>query len=128
MNTEQLTWAEATQAETETSQTFPIPTGTIDFVRWEVCHLDGQRCALSKCETQLLAYLVNRAGQPVSRDELLERVWGLDPARTTTRTIDMHVAHLRKKLRDTPQNPMLVTIRSKGYCFSGRVAGRFTKG
>ena len=34
-----------------------IPNGTIDFARWEICHTDGERCALSQCETQLLAYL-----------------------------------------------------------------------
>ncbi len=47
-----------------------------------------------------LHYLACHAGRAVSRDELLARVWGLNPAGITTRTIDMHIARLREKLRD----------------------------
>ena len=121
MNTENVTWGVtdlAVLAVDDQPRNVPIPAGTIDFARWEIRHADGECCALSRCEAQLLAYLIQKAGAAVSRDEILARVWKMDPARTTTRTIDMHLAHLRRKLRDKPENPMLVTIRSKGYRFA----------
>ena len=60
-----------------------------------------------------------RAGRGVSRDELLSRVWGIDPRAIETRTVDVHVARLRDKLRDDPQSPRIIrTIRGKGYSLS----------
>jgi DNA-binding response OmpR family regulator len=64
----------------------------------------------------LLRYLLDAAGRTVSRDEILRHVWGLDPERTETRTLDMHIMHLRTKLRDRSQE-MLVTVRGKGWRF-----------
>jgi len=115
MNTEQVLLETQPFVAPPTEEPVPIGDATVDFTRWEVCHADGERFSLSRCEAQLLAYLVQKAGLAVSREELLERVWGLDPARTTTRTIDMHIVHLRKKLRHTPEQPRLLTVRSKGY-------------
>ena len=54
------------------------------------------------------------AGRAVSRDEILRQVWGLDPKGVATRTIDMHVAHLRAKLLDGEQK-VLQTVRGQGY-------------
>jgi DNA-binding response OmpR family regulator len=90
--------------------------GTADLSRHEVRFDDGVRCELSEREGDLLAYLARHAGRAVSRDELLARVWGLNPAGITTRTIDMHVARLREKLRDDPERPrVVVTVRGQGY-------------
>ena len=59
----------------------------------------GLRCGLlTRLETELYQYLAHHAGQPVSRDDLLRSVWGLDPNKTITRTVDMHIVHLRSKL------------------------------
>ena len=67
-------------------------------------------------------YLACHAGRAVSRDELLARVWGLNPAGITTRTIDMHIARLREKLHDDKGNPRIVlTVRGQGYMLA---AGR----
>ena len=67
----------------------------------------------------MLRYLASNAGRAVSRDEILRRVWRLDPNRLETRTIDMHIANLRTKLRDDPENPkVLLTVRGKGYMFA----------
>ena len=63
-------------------------------------------------EADLLRYLVAQSGRAVPRDELLRQVWGIDPKNIETRTVDMHVAHLRQKLRS---NTALVTVRGKGY-------------
>ena len=64
----------------------------------------------------LLRYLVAHSGRAISRDELLLRVWRLNPKRLETRTIDMHIANLREKLRDDAEEPrVLLTVRGKGY-------------
>jgi len=89
---------------------------TIDFERREAVLADGTRHPLSEREAELLAYLASSRGRAVSRDELLSRVWGLDPRGVQTRTVDMTVARLRELLRDDPEDPkMIVTVRAKGY-------------
>jgi DNA-binding response OmpR family regulator len=100
---------------TEVSK-LPLPKGVADLARCEVRFKDGGRAELSEREVELLRYLASHAGRAISRDELLQRVWRLDPKRLETRTIDMHVAHLREKLRDDPENPrVLLTVRGRGY-------------
>jgi DNA-binding response OmpR family regulator len=90
--------------------------GRADLERREVSFDDGERSDLSEREVELLRYLATHNGRAISRDEILEGVWGLDPAGITTRTIDMHVARLREKLRDDPARPRIVlTVRGKGY-------------
>jgi DNA-binding response OmpR family regulator len=90
--------------------------GQADLERHEVSFDDGDRCELSDRERQLLQYLACNAGRAVSRDELLARVWGLNPSGITTRTIDMHIARLREKLRDDKESPRIVlTVRGQGY-------------
>jgi DNA-binding response OmpR family regulator len=84
----------------------------IDFARREVRFEDGSREELSERESDLLRYLVAQSGRAVPRDELLRQVWGIDPKNIATRTVDMHVAHLRQKLRN---EAVLVTVRGKGY-------------
>ncbi len=90
--------------------------GMADLERHEVRFDDGERCELSERERQLLQYLARHAGRAVSRDELLARVWGLNPSGITTRTIDMHIARLREKLQDDSASPRIVlTVRGQGY-------------
>ena len=80
---------------------------------------DGTRFDLSEREIALLRYLVTNPGRAISRQEILSRVWRLDPARIETRTIDMHIARLREKLGDSSSNPrVLLTVRGKGYMFA----------
>ena len=98
----------------------PFEGGLADLERHEISFDDGERCELSEREWQLLHYLAFHAGRAVSRDELLAHVWGLDPAGITTRTIDMHIARLREKLRDDKTNPRIVlTVRGQGYMLAG---------
>jgi len=92
--------------------------GSADLARGEVHFEDGGRSELSVREGELLRYLASSAGRVISRDELLSRVWRLTPGRVDTRTIDVHVARLREKLRDDPAKPRLIqTVRGKGYMF-----------
>lgn len=100
--------------------TIPLPNGTIDLARCEIRFNNGERTDLSEREVELLRYLCSHAHRAISRDEILLRVWRLNPRRIETRTIDMHIAHLREKLRDHPQDPkVLLTVRGKGYMFAG---------
>ena len=97
----------------------PLQNGIADLARCEIRFGNGQRTELSEREVELLRYLASNSGRAVSRDEILRRVWRLDPNRLETRTIDMHIANLRTKLRDDPENPkVLLTVRGKGYMFA----------
>jgi DNA-binding response OmpR family regulator len=93
--------------------------GTIDLARCEIRYGDGERSELSEKEVELLRYLAANSGRVISRDEILLRVWRLNPKRLETRTIDMHIANLREKLRDNSGAPkVLLTVRGKGYMFA----------
>ncbi len=93
--------------------------GNIDLARREIRFDDDTRTELSEKETELLQYLVRHCGRAISRDELLGNVWRISPQGVSTRTIDMHIARLREKLRDDPTAPRtLLTVRGKGYMFA----------
>jgi two-component system alkaline phosphatase synthesis response regulator PhoP len=97
----------------------------VDLARREIRHADGDRVELSEKEAELAAYLAAHAGRAISREELLRRVWRLDPRGVTTRTIDMHVMRLREKLRDDTAAPRRVlTVRGQGYAWAATEAGR----
>jgi two-component system, OmpR family, alkaline phosphatase synthesis response regulator PhoP len=90
----------------------------IDIGRREVTR-DGKPVYLSGREFQLLRYLMERTGKSISRSELLRAVWGYD-ASTYTRTVDVHVFSLRKKLEEDPTRPeLIVTVPGIGYKFEG---------
>ena len=98
-----------------------LPHGTADLARSEIRFENGKRSELSEREVELLRYLATNPGRAISRDEILLRVWRLDPKRMATRTIDMHVANLREKLRDDAENPrVLLTVRGKGYMIAAK--------
>jgi DNA-binding response OmpR family regulator len=99
---------------------FRLASGLVDLERCEVRFDDGESCQLSEREIDVLSYLVSNPGRAISREELLRRVWRIEAKGVETRTIDMHVARLREKLRDDSGDPrVLVTVRGKGYMFSG---------
>jgi DNA-binding response OmpR family regulator len=99
----------------------PIPGATIDLDRREVQFDDGGREELSEREVELLRYLAGNSGRAIAREELLANVWRISPRGLPTRTIDMHVARLREKLRDDPEEPTIVlTVRGKGYMFAAQ--------
>ncbi|HXU44334.1 MAG TPA: response regulator transcription factor [Thermoanaerobaculia bacterium] len=90
----------------------------VDFRRAEV-RRGGRPVNLSALELKLLRYLAERDGEVVSREELLDRVWGYDAA-AQTRTVDVHVASLRQKIEETPSRPsFLITVHRLGYKFTG---------
>lgn len=72
---------------------------------------------LTTHEAGVLAYLIARRGKDVSREELLERVWGYSPS-MQTRTVDNQILKLRKKIEDDPPDPRhILTIHGRGYRF-----------
>lgn len=78
---------------------------------------DGEAISLSAKEYQLLCYLLERPNLVVSREELLEQVWGYRAA-TNTRTVDVHLGQLRGKLEQDPKQPQyLLTVHGSGYKF-----------
>lgn len=96
-----------------------LPGGVADFGRGEIRFDDGTRLELPEREYDLLRYLAGNAGRVISRAEILQRVWRIDPEAVATRAVDMQVARLREKLRDDASNPrILVTVRGRGYLFS----------
>lgn len=86
----------------------------IDLARREVRFEDGERCELSELEADLLRYLAAHRTRAIAREELLSRVWRVNPRHVETRSVDMTVARLRKKLRDDPPR-LIATVRGRGY-------------
>lgn len=75
----------------------------------------GAEVSLTKTEFRLLCELADRIGEVLSRDQLLESVWGYDYL-GDSRLVDAHVSRLRNKIEDTPDEPRLVhTVRGLGY-------------
>lgn len=86
----------------------------IDVRRREVTR-NGTTVYLTNREFHLLCYLIEHSGQTVSKDELLRNVWGYD-SKTFSRTVDVHIFTLRKKLETDPAQPELIkTITGAGY-------------
>jgi len=90
--------------------------GEIDLQGLEVRFADGTATALSPLEADLLRYLAGNAHRATSREELLQWIWKVNPRHVQTRSVDMAVARLRRKLRDDDDPPrVLLTVRGKGY-------------
>ena len=98
-------------------KTFEFGEIHVDFERAELLKR-GKHVSIAGKELQLLRYLIHHRGRVVPREELLQNVWEYS-SDIASRTIDVHVAWLRQKLEDNPQNPKHIhTIRGKGYRFS----------
>lgn len=80
---------------------------------------NNERIRLTGMEFSLLELLVGRSGEPFSRTDILQEVWGYTPERhVDTRVVDVHISRLRAKLEDDPSNPdLILTARGTGYLF-----------
>jgi two-component system alkaline phosphatase synthesis response regulator PhoP len=88
----------------------------VDFRRTMVTR-NNNAVNISAREFKLLRYLIEHPGATVSRDELLNEVWGYN-SMTTTRTVDVHISSLRQKIEEDPRHPKaIVTIHGFGYKF-----------
>jgi DNA-binding response OmpR family regulator len=101
---------------TEVTEMYQLGDILLDARRGKVTR-NGRPVNLTSREFQLFRYLVEHRGVTVSREELLEQVWGHIPG-TLTRTVDMHIASLRQKLEILPKKPeMIITVPLMGYKF-----------
>ncbi len=90
----------------------------VDLDRHEATR-DGTSMELTPREFRLLGYFLEHQGEVVSREQLLDAVWGYDTI-PFTRTVDTHIAKLRKKIEDDPSDPRhIITVHRLGYKFVG---------
>ncbi len=90
----------------------------VDFRKAEI-EKDGRQVGLSAKEFQLLRHFIQHRGATLSRNELLDEVWGYN-SMPSTRTVDVHVAWLRQKLETNPRRPQFIlTVHGLGYKFVG---------
>lgn len=94
-----------------------LPCGNADLSAGRVNYHDGRSSELSERETELLRYFAGHPGRVISREELMTRVWKIDPRGLSTRAIDMQIARLREKLRDNATAELIRTVRGRGYEF-----------
>jgi two-component system alkaline phosphatase synthesis response regulator PhoP len=107
-----------TTTEPPASETYVFDEVRIDFRRAEVTRA-GQPVEMAAREYNLLRYFIENRDQVLSRDKLLDEVWGYD-AMPVTRTVDVHVGLLRQKLEPNPRQPRyFLTVHGLGYKFVG---------
>jgi two-component system, OmpR family, alkaline phosphatase synthesis response regulator PhoP len=106
----------ATRTIPSTSQVCQFGAIKVDFKKTEV-YRNGEPLELSAKEFQLLRYFVDHEGETLSREVLLQEVWGYTSV-PFTRTVDVHIAWLRQKLEEDPKQPRwILTIHGLGYKF-----------
>ncbi|HCT54919.1 MAG TPA: DNA-binding response regulator [Balneola sp.] len=87
----------------------------LDLAESEAIHPGNKIIELTAREVELIRYLLSHANNPVSRDELLEKVWRYEYS-TNTRTVDVHISKLRAKIEVHPDDPRyLITLHGVGY-------------
>ncbi len=90
----------------------------VDFRKMET-HKGGKSVSLSHREFDLLRFMIDHRGEVLQRERILSAVWGYENG-SFTRTVDMHVAKLRKKIEDRPADPAhIITVHRVGYKFTG---------
>jgi len=104
-------------SEKEARDVYRFGDMAVDFRRHEVLK-EGKLIHFTALEFKLLSYFIEKKGEVVTRDNLLDEAWG--DAIISPRTLDSHIVHLRKKIEPDPAHPQhLVSIRGVGYRFEG---------
>ncbi|MDP2860244.1 MAG: response regulator transcription factor, partial [bacterium] len=97
------------------SAVFCIGETVFDLKKYEALK-NGKIIEYTTLEFQMLKLLSERRGQAVTREDFLNRVWGDNNTVVTERTIDSHIANIRKKLEDDPSDPRyIISVRGVGY-------------
>lgn len=113
--------AKDSQSEKGREETLKIGGLRLDFSSYQAW-LHDEPIALTPKEYELLKLLVTNPGRAFTRDELLERIWGYEYY-GDTRTVDVHIRHLRAKLKGAPAvSDAIETVRGVGYRFARRTA------
>lgn len=104
-------------AESSAGQVIEFGEIQLDLEQLQVTRA-GHLVYLTPTEFRILRYLTTHPGKPVSRDTLIEAVWGYDSDYGSDRTVDVHIRHLRQKIEPDPAEPQwLLTVRGVGYKF-----------
>lgn len=89
----------------------------MDFKKYEATKKGG-KLELTPLEFHLMKLLIQKKGEVLTRDDFLDGIWGEDNLSVSDRTVDSHIANIRKKLEDDPSNPRhIISIRGVGYKF-----------
>jgi two-component system alkaline phosphatase synthesis response regulator PhoP len=87
----------------------------LDFRKYEATK-KGKKLELTPLEFRMLKLFIMKKGQVISRDEFLDHIWGEENISVSFRTVDSHIANIRKKIEDDPSNPKhILSLRSVGY-------------
>ena len=101
-----------------TTDEFSFGDVAVNFKRFEVTKA-GAPIEMSPREFNILKYFIEHRGEVITRDQLLDSVWGYGSF-PLTRTVDMHIAKLRQKIEDVPSDPRyIITVHRVGYKFTG---------
>jgi DNA-binding response OmpR family regulator len=89
----------------------------LDFTKYE-SRKEGRDLGLTPLELKILKLMITRKGRVISRDEFLDFVWGVDNLAVSHRTVDSHIAHIRRKVEENPSRPKYIrSVHSIGYKF-----------
>jgi DNA-binding response OmpR family regulator len=89
----------------------------LDFHKYE-SRKAGQKLELTPLEFKILKTMIANKGKVITRDQFLDVVWGEDNLAVSHRTVDSHIAHIRKKIEVDPSNPLYIrSVHSIGYKF-----------
>ncbi|MFQ6108996.1 MAG: response regulator transcription factor [Candidatus Aminicenantales bacterium] len=89
----------------------------LDFKKYEA-KKKGKKLDLTPLEFHMLKLLIQKKGEALSRDDFLDKIWGEDNTYVSFRTVDSHIANIRKKIEDDPSNPKhIISVRGVGYKF-----------
>ena len=87
----------------------------LDFKKYEA-KKKGEKLEFTPLEFEMLKVLIRKKEQVISRNDFLDKIWGEDNMVVSSRTIDSHIANIRKKIEDDPSNPKhILSIRGVGY-------------
>jgi two-component system alkaline phosphatase synthesis response regulator PhoP len=105
------------ERSTEISQ-YRIGEVELDFKKYEAAK-GNHKLEFTPIEFQILQLLIQYRDQALTRDDFLDKIWGVDNLYVSSRTIDSHIANIRKKIEDDPSNPKhILSIRGVGYKLS----------
>jgi DNA-binding response OmpR family regulator len=89
----------------------------LDFHKYE-SRKEGKDLELTPLEFKILKLMITKKGKVITRDEFLDSVWGVDNLSVSHRTVDSHIAHIRKKVEKNPSLPRhILSVHSIGYKF-----------
>jgi len=89
----------------------------LDFHKFE-SRKSGEALDLTPLEFKILNLMITKKGKVITRDEFLDNIWGVDNLSVSHRTVDSHIAHIRKKIEENPSSPKhILSVHSIGYKF-----------